>query len=299
MPAFPAEFGMPLRVDLVSAAPRKTERFYRGVLGWAYRNTPALHESDREATVGRRVAMVGGMPVSVLLDAEPTKGSEGADANASANQWRVSFHVDSVEGAVAKAKELGAAVHQDATALVDGSTMAVVADPAGGLIGLLEQPGEQSFIAAGEPGTPVWFELIAGPEETFDQVMDFYHNFFGWEVAVRNKTDEGTFAVAVEEGAPFASLVSSTVAARTDAADEAFVGWVAYLGVENIDTAVNKAEELGGSILVAPQATEFGPMATVQDPCGAAVVLCEVPLPPEEDVHETDIFEDLDFSQFQ
>ena len=32
MPAFPAEFGMPLRVDLLSAAPRKTERFYRGCL---------------------------------------------------------------------------------------------------------------------------------------------------------------------------------------------------------------------------------------------------------------------------
>ena len=29
MPAFPAEFGMPVRVDLVSSAPRKSERFYR------------------------------------------------------------------------------------------------------------------------------------------------------------------------------------------------------------------------------------------------------------------------------
>ena len=48
MPAFPAEFGMPVRVDLVSAAPRKSERFYRDLLGWEY----AKDEGD----VARRVA---------------------------------------------------------------------------------------------------------------------------------------------------------------------------------------------------------------------------------------------------
>ena len=103
----------------------------------------------------------------------------------------------------------------------------------------------------------------------------------------------------MEDGAPFAGLVASSVAAQTDAADKSFVGWLAYLGVENIDTAVAKAEELGGSVLVAPQATEFGPLATVQDPCGAAVVLCEVPLPPEEDIRESDPLEGIDLSQFQ
>lgn len=298
MPAFPAEFGMPLRVDLVSAAPRKTERFYRGVLGWAYRNTAPVHEDAREASQGRRVAMLSGMPVSVLL--ESSGASDSADAERTfTNQWRVNFHVDSAAGAVEKARELGATIYQEPTPLVDGSTMAVVADPVGGLIGLLEQPGEQAFIAAGEPGTPVWFELVAGPEDNFEKVCDFYRDFFGWEIAVRNKTEQGTFAVAMEDGAPFAGLVASAVAAQTDAADKSFVGWLAYLGVENIDTAVAKAQELGGEVLVAPQATEFGPLATVQDPCGAAVVLCEVPLPPEEDVRESDPLEGLDLSQFQ
>lgn len=295
MPAFPAEFGMPLRVDLLSAAPRKTERFYRGVLGWSYRNTAPVHENAREASAGRRVAMLSGMPVSVLLEADQD-ASDGADAFV--NQWRVNFHVDSAEAAVEKARALGAEVFQEPTALVDGSSMAVVADPAGGLIGLLEQPGEQAFIAAGEPGTPVWFELVAGPEEGFDKVAEFYRDFFGWEIAVRNKTEQGTFAVAMEDGAPFAGLVASAVAAQTDAANQDFVGWLAYLGVENIDTAVAKAEELGGSVLVAPQATEFGPLATVQDPCGAAVVLCEVPLPPEEDIRESDPLEGIDLSEF-
>lgn len=287
MPAFAAEFGMPVRVDLVSSAPRKSERFYRGVLGWSYMNTSPVHEAAREAAQGRRVAMLSGMPISVLLDA-----GENAEGSA-ANQWRVNFHVDSVEGTVAKARELGATVHQEPVELVDGSFMAVIADPAGALVALLEQPGEQSFIAAGEPGAPVWFELIAGADEGFDDVIDFYHGLFGWEIAVRNKTEGSTFAVAMEQGAPFAGLISGNV----DGVGS--VGWVAYLGVENIDTAVNKAEELGGTVVMAPQATEFGPVAAIADPCGATTVLCEVPLPPEEDeLSESDPLEGIDLSQF-
>ena len=291
MPAFSAEFGMPLRADLVTAAPKKTEHFYRGVLGWSYRNTAPVHEDARAAAQGRRLAMLSGMPVSVLLESD--------DRTDFTNQWRVNFHVDSAAGAVAKARELGATIHQEPTPLVDGSVMAVVADPAGGLIGLLEQPGEQAFFAAGEPGTPVWFELVAGAETGFEEVMAFYHDFFGWDIAVRASSDQGTFAVAMEDGAPFAGLVASATAAETTAADSNFVGWLAYLGVADIDEAVAKAEELGGTVLVAPQATEFGPLATVADPGGAAVVLCEVPPPPEEELRESDPLEGIDLSQFQ
>ena len=62
MPAFPAEFGMPVRVDLVSSAPRKSERFYRELMGWEY---SAAGEGG-----GRRMAKLMGMPVSALFAAE-------------------------------------------------------------------------------------------------------------------------------------------------------------------------------------------------------------------------------------
>lgn len=288
MPAFPAEFGMPVRVDLVSSAPRKSERFYRELMGWEF-----LAAGEGE---GRRVAKLMGMPVSVLFGADEQDGSAGTSATA--DQWRVNFHVDDVAEVVEKARGLGADVVREPVALVDGGAMAVIVDPAGALVGLLEQPGEQAFVAAGEPGAPVWFELVAGDVEGFDDVVAFYHELFGWEIAVRARTEQGVYAVAMEGGAPFAGLVAGPQVAGPEQ-EGSFTGWLAYLGVENIGQAVMRTQELGGEVLVPVQDTEFGPLATIADPSGATTVLCEVPLPPEEDARESDPLQNIDLSQFQ
>ena len=274
MPAFPAEFGMPVRVDLVSAAPRKSERFYRDLLGWEY----AKDESD----TARRVARLSGMPVSVLF------GADGDDRDG-ANQWRVNFHVDDVAGVVAKARELGAEVTQEPVELIDGGAMAVIADPSGALVGLLEQAGGQAFLTAGEPGAPVWFELLAGDNAGFDEVVEFYHELFGWDITVRTRTDSGSYAIANENGAPFAGLVAGA----------GYTGWIAYLGVLSVDQAVKRTQELGGEVIVGVQDTEFGPLATIADPAGATTVLCEVPPPPEEELRESDPLEGIDLSMFK
>ncbi|UBI02454.1 VOC family protein [Corynebacterium freneyi] len=288
MPAFPAEFGMPVRVDLVSSAPRKSERFYRELMGWEF-----LASGEGE---GRRVAKLLGMPVSVLFAADERDGS--AASSATADQWRVNFHVDDVAGVVAKARELGADVAREPVALVDGGAMAVIVDPAGALVGLLEQPGEQAFVAAGEPGAPVWFELVAGDVVDFDDVVAFYHELFGWDIAVRARTEQGVYAVAMEGGAPFAGLVAGPQVAGPEQ-EGSFIGWLAYLGVENIGRAVMRTQELGGEVIVPVQDTEFGPLATIADPSGATTVLCEVPLPPEDDARESDPLQNIDLSQFQ
>lgn len=279
MPAFPAEFGMPVRVDLVSGAPRKSERFYRELLGWEY--------AKADGDAGRRVARLSGMPVSVLF------GADG-EGDAGANQWRVNFHVEDVAGTVAKARELGADIVRDPVELVDGGAMAVIADPSGALVGLLEQNTSQAFLTAGEPGAPVWFELVAGEASGFDDVVAFYHELFGWDVTVQARTETGVYAVAEEGGAPFAGLVAGPQAAGTG-----FTGWLSYLGVEDIGRAVARTRELGGEVLVDVQDTEFGPLATIADPAGATTVLCEVPPPPEEELRESDPLQGIDLSQFQ
>lgn len=300
MPAFPAEFGMPVRVDLVSSAPRKSERFYRELMGWEY---SAAGEGG-----GRRMAKLMGMPVSALFAADSDEGGAGSGSNnadatnaapsATADQWRVNFHVDDVASVVEKARGLGAGIALEPVELVDGGAMAVIVDPAGAMVGLLEQPGEQAFVAAGEPGAPVWFELVAGQIDGFDDVVSFYHELFGWEIAVRARTEEGVYAIAMEAGAPFAGLVAGPQVTGPGEG-ESFTGWLAYLGVENIGEAVLRTQELGGEVLVPVQDTEFGPLATIADPSGATTVLCEVPLPPEEDARESDPLQNIDLSQFQ
>lgn len=275
MPAFPAEFGMPVRVDLESSAPRTSERFLRTLLGWRFAGEEG----------GSRVAMLQGMPLAAVQPA----------ADGQPSQWRVSFHVDDVAGVVDRARELGATVAQEPVTLHDGAVMAVIADPGGALVGLLGPSSGARLYVAGEPGAPVWFELIAGPDADFDEVVRFYHELFGWEIVVHSREGGGGYAIAVEEDAAFAGIASG--AAATGAVG-GWAGWLAYLGVEDLDRAVTAAADAGGEVVVAPAMTDFGPLATVADPAGAITVVCEVPPPPVEEIHESDPLEGIDLSQF-
>lgn len=270
MPAFPASDGMPVRVDLLTAAPKKSERFYRSLLGWSYRS------SGEDGGEKRRVAMMQGLPVSAFLANDEEQ-----------SRWRVNFYVEDLEETVGKARKLGAEIVQEPIALVDGGTMAVVQDPTGALVGLLDLPTHEAMFAAGEPGAPVWFELVVG--DNFDEAVKFYHELFGWTVDVRLQTETEAYAIAVAEDAAFAGIA---LAPGNGA------GWISYLGVENIGTAVNTVVDLGGEVVVPVQDTEFGPVATIVDPAGATTILCEVPLPPEEEIRESDPLEDIDLSQF-
>lgn len=280
MPAFLAGDGMPVRVDLLTTAARRSERFYRDLLGWSF----------ADAGEGRRMATLQGMPISALFAAAGT------------DRWRVCFHVEDVPAVAGRARELGAEVALEPTELADGSVMAVVADPFGALVGLLRQPGERAFFAAGEPGAPVWFELVTGAG--VDEAAEFYHELLGWEISVAHRADGGVgYAVAMADGAAFAGIAADGLGAEADPADAAgagrWSGWLAYLGVADIDAAVARTGELGGQVAVPPQATEFGPLATIVDPAGATTVLCEVPPPPEEDIRESDPLEGFDISPFE
>lgn len=273
MPAFPASDGMPVRVDLLTPAPKKSERFYRSLLGWSYRN------SGEAGGEKRRVAMIEGLPVSAFH----------AEEDGQPSRWRVSFFVSDLEETVAKARELGAEIIQEPISLIDGGTMAVIQDPTGSLVGLLNLPNHEAMFAAGEPGAPVWFELVA--DNNFDEAVRFYHELFGWTVDVRHRTETDGYAIAVAEDAAFAGIALAPEGTNP--------GWISYLGVENIGKAVNLVVDLGGEVVVPVQDTEFGPVATIVDPAGATTILCEVPLPPEEDIHESDPLENIDLSQFR
>ncbi|MBV7294402.1 VOC family protein [Corynebacterium sp. TAE3-ERU12] len=266
MPAFPAVDGMPLRADLLTTNPGSARDFYQYLFGWSY----------QDSTEGRTMSTLEGLPISAVLDSSED------------NRWRVCFHADDVADTLTRARDLGAKVLHEPQELADGSHMAVFEDPTGALVGLLRQPGQQSFFAAGEPGAPVWFELIAG--EKFDEAVNFYHELFGWNIAIQQRTADEGVAIAMHDGAAFAGISTGTVSAWS--------GWVAYFGVLDINAAVKTTKKNGGEVAVPPADTEFGPMATVVDSVGATTILCEVPPPPPEDIRESDPLEGIDLSQF-
>lgn len=139
-------------------------------------------------------------------------------------------------------------------------------DPSGGLFGLMDP--EERFVAAGEPGVPVWYELV-----TTDQAaIDFYGDLFDWEI----REEDGYF-LALEDGAPFLGMYVGEAAS-----------WVSYFGVEDLEAACKAVEAHGGTVLVGPGEGAFGPMAGIADPNGAQCFIVEVDVPTFEEISEAD-----------
>jgi hypothetical protein len=51
--------------------------------------------------------------------------------------------------------------------------------------------------------------------------------------------------------------------------DGASPHWTVYFGVDDVDKALARVNEFGGSVISAPEDTPYGRMATVADPTGA------------------------------
>lgn len=262
MPAFEARTGMPYWVDMSTHQQRASAYFYSKVLGWEV--------SDDDYAIAR----IQGLPVAGFIQ-QPQEATMP-------DTWITYFLSSDIEGDTARVDELGGrALSQPAE--VSLGMMSLCADPAGGLFGLIQPAGEDSFVAAGEPGTPVWHEYTATRQ--FDQVADFYRGLFNWETS----TQDG-YALVVEEGGAFAGIWDATD--QFPAEVPGF--WQSYLGVKDINEAARLVTEFGGEIIRGPEHSSFGAMLLVSDSTGATVTLCEVDEPvDEEQLSESDSILDL------
>lgn len=269
MPAFQAEPGMPYWIDLTSSDVRKSAHFYSEILGWEIEEVAAEY----------RIARIQGLPVAGFVQ-------RPVEANQS-DTWVTYFQSADINADCATVSELGGRVLVEPTEVRLGH-MAVAVDNAGGMFGLIQPAGEDSFIAAGEPGTPVWHELTA--TTGYDKACEFYPELFGW---VTSTSDDGGYTTALVDGAAFAGIFNAV--GQFPPQVPSF--WQSYLGVLNVDDAAAKVPELGGEIIREPFDSGFGRMAIIADSTGATVTLCEV-LPPVEEGRESDPLEGIDLKDF-
>ncbi|RNE48200.1 VOC family protein [Corynebacterium alimapuense] len=268
MPAFEAIGGMPYWIDLTTSDARKSAHFYSELLGWE------ISGDDY------RIARVQGLPVAGLIP-QPADGSSFPDT------WVTYFLADDIDAQVRQVVELGGRVLAEPTDVQLGR-MAVLIDAAGAMFGLIEPAGEDAFVAAGEPGTPVWHELTA--TTGFDDAVDFYHSLLDWELVAMNAGEEFTYTTALAQGAAFAGIWK----AEGNFPPQVPSFWQSYLGVLDMAAAVAKVPELGGEVIRDPWDSEFGLMCLISDSTGATVTLCEVE-EPVEDIRESDPLEGFEF----
>ncbi|MCQ9352837.1 VOC family protein [Corynebacterium sp. 153RC1] len=274
MPAFQALPGMPYWVDLASSDLRKSTHFYAQVAGWEI----------EELGSGYHIARIQGLPVAGFV-ARP-------EEQPYPDTWATYFLTESMEATITEAEQAGGRVLAQPMEARLGR-MALLVDAAGAIFGLIEPAGEEAFIAAGEPGTPVWHELTCTTANGYREAREFYPQVFGWMTSTMDSDTDFEYTTALAEGAPFAGIFNA--AGQFPPQVPSF--WQTYIGVANVDEAAQKAVELGGELIREPWDSPFGRMVLLADSTGATVVFCEVE-PPVEEGRESDPLEGIDLTDF-
>jgi predicted enzyme related to lactoylglutathione lyase len=124
-----------------------------------------------------------------------------------------------------------------------------------------------------KPGTVSWNQLIATSSNA-----SFYAKLFGWQPTpfVPNGMPAGNQPLTLFKTDP--DMVGGVAGMVQKQKPEAPSQWIPYIVVENLDVAVTEAVALGATVRTPVKSIgEFGRIAVILDPEGAAVGLHEFP----------------------
>ncbi|MET1042899.1 MAG: VOC family protein [Microbacteriaceae bacterium] len=248
--AIPA--GAPCWVDLASSEPDRAMEFYGQLFGWRadragdaeYGGYVRFYRDDR---------LVAGLATNTGTFGFP-------------DGWSTYLMAPDVAITARSAAAAGAQVVVEPLEIPGQGSMAMLADPSGGVIGLWQPGGHTSYEVTGENGTVSYHELQT---RDYPAAVEFYRTVFHWHLRVVDDSDEFRYMNVIHEGKQFAGIMDASHVLP----DSQPSTWYVYFGVEDVDSAVRTAQTLGGSVVTAPEDTPFGRLATLADPTGAAFKL--------------------------
>jgi predicted enzyme related to lactoylglutathione lyase len=181
--------------------------------------------------------------------------------------WLIGVVVDDLQASVDAARRLNGRVLKDVTMAENLAHWAVIEDPQGGQLLLLDPVRLRDLGAEPGPGHLVWTELWTTDVSASSR---FYSDVVGWDRADREHTD-GDYALFETDGEPRAGLV----AIETEEID---TGWAPYIGVDDLDATLVRARELGGEVVLEPSPDLYdGLVAVVVDPTGVGFLIYQFP----------------------
>ncbi len=168
------------------------------------------------------------------------------------SHWYPFVLVDDVDATVEKATSLGADLFHG-PADVQDLRFAVLGDPQHATFAVISSPNPAA------EGLFVWDELHVADT---DAARRFYGDVVGW-----------TTTRPMESYEIFNAGETQAAGLYQDA-DPPGAYWLAYLGVDDVDSSFARARELGAGAVIEPEDIEgIGRFAVVTDPTGAAIGL--------------------------
>ncbi|MGB3603014.1 VOC family protein [Gordonia sp. (in: high G+C Gram-positive bacteria)] len=262
MPAYSAVPGAPVWFDLMTSDVDRATDFYGTLFGWTTEEPAAEFGGYRNFQAnGNRVA--GLMPM------------EGSDTSPT-NVWSVYFRSDDAAATTEAVTAAGGGVLVPPMAVGDMGTMAVYADPVGGVFGIWQAGTHPGFVERGDVGTPYWFDEMS---MNYDASKDFYPKVFEWELEEIGGGDAGPgrYAQIMVGSGDDREGTAGLMDAAGMMGDDHPSFWQVYVTVADVAATLSQVSELGGSLLMPPDDTPYGVLASFKDPMGAAICIA---IPP-------------------
>ncbi len=249
--------GTPSWVDLTTPDLQATIRFYEGLFGWT------SETASEEEYGGYTTFFKDGKAVAA---ASPPMG------DAQPPVWTTYFAIDNIEGATKLVQDAGGAVLMEPMEVPPHGTMAVFADPTGGVFAMWQADQMQGAQLTNAPGSLAWTELAT---RDVDAAKAFYAAVFH---LVPDTKDDGTMAYTLLQldGKGVAGVFDMSQFHPADVPPH----WRVFFDVEDCDATVARATELGAQVDSPPMDTPAGRFASLRDPHGAS--FCVIKSQPME-----------------
>lgn len=261
--------GVPCWVDTWQPDADAAMSFYTQIFGWEAEDTmpegvEGTHYMCRLR--GRDVAAIASRP-------------EGApDVTA----WTTYVWVDDVDATASRARDGGGRVLVEPFDALDGGRIAVIADPAGAVIGTWQPGTHRGAQLVNEPSAYAMSALMTNDAEGSKR---FYGDVFGWytESFAMGENEMVLWLVPGYVGGEPEQPVRRDVAAAMlpleSNGDGPAPHWNVDFRIDDVDATASKVEELGGQVVTSPYDIPGTGMrqGVFSDPQGATFSLTQPP----------------------
>ena len=240
-------------VDVVTTDLAGAKAFYSGLFGWEFDDQPSASGAVYAMAKigGKDVAGIGSMPPDMQTQGIPT-------------HWTSYVKESDVEATAAKVTEAGGTLLLPPMDIESAGRMIMGQDPTGATFGVWQPKAHIGAALVNQPNTLVWNELHT---RDLERAKAFYAKVFGWSYQV----EENGYVVVKSDGRMQAGMM-----AIQESWGPVPPNWTVYFMVEDVDAAVAKVQELGGTVMVPPTAAgEMGRFAVIQDPQGGVFSVME------------------------
>jgi len=232
------------------------KRFYSTLFGWAPDDSPM---PDGGAYT---MLKLGNEDVGAMCGMHPEQLKAGVPPH-----WNLYVAVASADDTATKAASLGGTVILPPFDVMDAGRMAVIQDPTGAVFSIWQPKGHAGASRIDEVGALSWNELYTRDTE---KAGAFYSGLFGW----RRKAWEGPMPYTLFH--LDADRMVGGMMSMPDDMKDVPPHWLPYFQVEDVDAAVARAREIGGTICNPPMdVPKVGRIAMLADPQGAAFAIAK------------------------